>query len=77
MCIVYRAQLSFLRQIYYEKVYFDILEFRFHNTYKPTWYLKPSWEELKKGGTLPVKMFGPFWSVWCKTALAEVGMSLP
>ena len=27
--------------------------------------------------TLPVKMFGPFWSVWCKTALAEVGMSLP
>ena len=27
--------------------------------------------------TLPVKMFGPFWSVWCKMALAEVGMSLP
>ena len=27
--------------------------------------------------TLPVKMFGPFWSVWCKTALAEVGLSLP
>ena len=23
--------------------------------------------------TLPVKMFGPFWSVWCKIALAEVG----
>ena len=33
MCIVYRAQLSFLRQIYYVKVFFDILEFRFHNTY--------------------------------------------
>ena len=30
MCIVYRAQLSFLRQIYYVKVFFDILEFRFH-----------------------------------------------
>ena len=27
--------------------------------------------------TLPIKMFGPFWSVWCKMALAEVGMSLP
>ena len=27
--------------------------------------------------TLPVKMFGPFWSVWCKTALEEVGVSLP
>jgi hypothetical protein len=25
--------------------------------------------------TLPVKMFGPFWSVWCKIALAEVGLS--
>ena len=23
-------------------------------------------------GTLPFKMFGPFWSVWCKMALAEV-----
>ena len=33
MCIVYRAQLSFLRQIYYVKVFFDILEFRFHNKY--------------------------------------------
>ena len=28
-------------------------------------------------GTLPFKMFGPFGSVWCKTALAEVGVSLP
>ena len=27
--------------------------------------------------TLPFKMFCPFWSVWCKMALAEVGMSLP
>ena len=27
--------------------------------------------------TLPVKMFGPFWSVWSKTDLAEVGVSLP
>ena len=27
--------------------------------------------------TLPFKMFGPFGSVWYKTALAEVGMSLP
>ena len=27
--------------------------------------------------TLPVKMFGPFWSVWCKMALAEVCVSLP
>ena len=27
--------------------------------------------------TLPVKMFGPFWSVRCKMALAEVGGSLP
>ena len=33
MCIVYRAQLSFLRQIYYVKVFFDILEFRFHKKY--------------------------------------------
>jgi hypothetical protein len=23
--------------------------------------------------TLPFKMFGPFWSVWCKMDLAEVG----
>ena len=22
-------------------------------------------------------MFGPFWSVWCKMALAEVDVSLP
>ena len=29
------------------------------------------------GGTRPFKMFGPFWSVWCKMALAKVGMSLP
>ena len=29
---------------------------------------------LAHKGTLPVKMFGPFWSVWCKIALAEVGM---
>ena len=27
--------------------------------------------------TLGCKMFGPFWSVWCKMALAEVGESLP
>ena len=27
--------------------------------------------------TLGCIMFGPFWSVWCKIALAEVGMSLP
>ena len=27
--------------------------------------------------TLPFKMFGPFWSVWCKMARAEVGASLP
>ena len=26
------------------------------------------------GGTLPFKMFCPFWSVWCKMALAEVGV---
>ena len=32
---------------------------------------------LISGGTLPFKMFGPFGSVWCKTALAEVGLSLP
>ena len=30
-----------------------------------------------KSHTLPFKMFGPFWSVWCKIALAEAGMSLP
>ena len=30
-----------------------------------------------KCNTLPFKMFGPFWSVWCKMALAEVGVSLP
>ena len=30
-----------------------------------------------QGITLPFKMFGPFWSVWCKMALAEVGVSLP
>ena len=27
--------------------------------------------------TLGTEMFYPFWSVWCKMALAEVGMSLP
>ena len=27
--------------------------------------------------TLPFKMFCPFWSVWCKMAQAEVGVSLP
>ena len=27
--------------------------------------------------TLPFRMFGPFWSVWCKMAQAEVGVSLP
>ena len=27
--------------------------------------------------TLGCIMFGPFWSVWCKTSLAEVGVSLP
>ena len=27
--------------------------------------------------TLGSIMFGTFWSVWCKTALAEVGVSLP
>ena len=36
---------------------------------------------IKRAGiepiTLPFKMFGPFWSVWCKMALAEVGVSLP
>ena len=31
---------------------------------------------LKSKCTLPVKMFGPFWSVCCKMALAEVGVSL-
>ena len=30
-----------------------------------------------KTDTLGCIMFGPFWSVWCKTALAEVGVSLP
>ena len=34
-------------------------------------------DETTKNITLPVKMFGPFWSVWCKTVLAEVGVSLP
>ena len=33
--------------------------------------------KIWKKNTLPVKMFGPFWSVWCKMALAEVGGSLP
>ena len=27
--------------------------------------------------TLPPEMFGAFGSVWCKIALAEVGLSLP
>jgi hypothetical protein len=27
--------------------------------------------------TLPFKMFGLFGTVWCKTALAEVDLSLP
>ena len=31
---------------------------------------------LAHKGTLPVKMFGPFWSVWCKIALAEAVDSL-
>ena len=39
------------------------------------------WRQIKfleeRLDTLPVKMFGPFWSVWSKTALAEVGVSLP
>jgi len=30
-----------------------------------------------KTDTLPFKMFGPFGSVWCGAALAEVGVSLP
>ena len=34
-------------------------------------------ENLSHLATLPFKMFGPFWSVWCKMALAEVGVSLP
>ena len=33
--------------------------------------------DLKAIHTLPVKMFGPFWSVWCKMALVERGVSLP
>ena len=37
--------------------------------------------KVDKNSTLvdytPFKMFGPFGSVWCKTALAKVGMSLP
>ena len=32
--------------------------------------------DTQRHGTLPVKMFGPFWSVWSKMALAEVGLSL-
>ena len=32
---------------------------------------------INEMNTLPVKMFGPFWSVWYKIALAEVGVSLP
>ena len=31
---------------------------------------------IKTLSTLLVKMFGPFWSVWSKTALAEIGVSL-
>ena len=27
--------------------------------------------------TLPPEMFGAFWSVWCKIALGEGGVSLP
>ena len=34
-------------------------------------------ETVANLGTLPVKMVGPFWSVWYEIALAEVGMSLP
>jgi hypothetical protein len=43
--------------------------------YEPKRQLKKAYE--KSGDTLPFKMFGPFGSVWCKTALAEVGLSLP
>ena len=32
---------------------------------------------LHFGSTLGCKMFGSFWSVWSKMALAEVGVSLP
>ena len=36
-----------------------------------------AWRLLTYARTLPFKMFGPFGSVWCKTALAEVCLSLP
>ena len=35
------------------------------------------WLKSFRPYTLLVKMFGPFWSVWSKTALAEIGVSLP
>ena len=35
------------------------------------------WSKVVQHATLGCKMFGPFWSVWCKITLAEVGVSLP
>ena len=32
---------------------------------------------LKTSTTLPFKMFGPSWFVWCEKAVAEVDVSLP
>ena len=56
-----------------------------HNTYGGAIRLRNTWmfpylvqaDKNLVVSTLPVKMFGPFWSVWCKMALAEVGGLLP
>ena len=40
-------------------------------------FLGMSGSSLSSLSYTPVKMFGQFWSVWFKMALAEVGVTLP
>ena len=45
---------------------------------KALYFIYPILSDLRPGSyTLGSIMFGTFGSVWCKTALAEVGVSLP
>ena len=46
-------------------------------TFIHSFTLSPVRDSVAIYDTLGCIMFGPFWSVWCKIALAEVGVSLP
>ena len=52
---------------------------RLSHFYKSCKFASCAWCQnwIKKIATLGSIMFGTFGSVWCKTALAEVGVSLP